>query len=168
MLTEKTDEQLVQLAVNQDPEAFGEIVNRWERKIFALCYGMLGREDEAKDAAQEAFIAAFKNRKNVRSNPDIFEFKTKKGDGWARGKSYAQWVSDVLIVHTGIALIRTAAAQVETISVLDPIEPSPKGLGDYATEVAATYSEGKEFSFAVSNDDITAALGPNQNGADGL
>ena len=71
MLTEKTDEQLVQLAVNEDPEAFGEIVNRWERKIFALCYGMLGREDEAKDAAQEAFIAAFKNLSKFRGEAKV-------------------------------------------------------------------------------------------------
>ena len=32
-----------------DPDAFGEIVRRWDRKIFALCFGMLGREDEARD-----------------------------------------------------------------------------------------------------------------------
>ncbi|MCL1693957.1 MAG: hypothetical protein M3096_09750, partial [Actinomycetia bacterium] len=58
-------------------------------------------------------IAAFKNRNTVRSNPGVFEFKSKKGDGWNRGKGYARWVSDVLIVHSGIALIRTAAAQVD-------------------------------------------------------
>lgn len=71
MLTEMTDEQLVQLAVNEDPEAFGEIVNRWERKIFALCYGMLGREDEAKDAAQDAFIAAYKNLARFRGEAKV-------------------------------------------------------------------------------------------------
>ncbi len=111
-------------------------------------------------------IAAFKNRKNVRSDPDIFEFKTKKGDGWARGKSYARWVSDVLIVHTGIALIRTAAAQVKAINAVGPVEPSPKGLGDHATELNLTYSGDTEFSFAVSDDDLTAALGPHRGGAD--
>ena len=111
-------------------------------------------------------IVVFKNRKTVRSNPDIFEFKTKKGDGWARRKSYARWVSDVLIVHTGMALIRTAADQVAAINILGPIEPSPKGLGDRPTEVALTYSGGKEFSFAVSDEDITAALGPNQDAID--
>lgn len=56
-----SDEELVERAVVSDPEAFGEIVRRWERKIFALCFGMLGREDDARDACQEAFIAAYKN-----------------------------------------------------------------------------------------------------------
>ena len=71
MLTEKTDEQLVQLAKNDDPDAFGEIVRRWERKIYGLCYGMLNREDEAKDAAQDAFIAAYKNLKKFRGDAKI-------------------------------------------------------------------------------------------------
>ena len=66
-----TDEQLVQQAVADDPEAFGEIVRRWERKIFALCFGMLGREDEARDAAQEAFIAAYRNLKNFRGDAKV-------------------------------------------------------------------------------------------------
>lgn len=71
MFLELTDEQLVELAVSTEPEAFGEIVNRWERKIFALCFGMLGREDEAKDAAQEAFIAAYRNLSKFRGEAKV-------------------------------------------------------------------------------------------------
>jgi RNA polymerase sigma factor, sigma-70 family len=71
MLTDLTDEKLVELAVSQDPEAFGEIVKRWERKIFALCFGMLGREDDARDAAQEAFIAAYRNLANFRGEAKV-------------------------------------------------------------------------------------------------
>ena len=61
MYTDFADEQLVELAVSSDPDAFGEIVRRWERKIFALCFGMLTREDEARDATQETFIAAYRS-----------------------------------------------------------------------------------------------------------
>jgi len=111
-------------------------------------------------------IAAFKNRNTVRSNPDVFEFKLEKGDGWTRKKSYARWVSDVLIVHTGIALIRTAASQVEEINVVGPIDPSPKGLGEHPTEVTLTYSSSDAFSFAVSADNLTVALGPQQDATD--
>ena len=66
MFIDLADEKLVELAVSGDPEAFGEIVKRWERKIFALCFGMLGREDDARDAAQETFIAAYRNISNFR------------------------------------------------------------------------------------------------------
>ncbi len=71
MVNQLTDEQLVEIAVGNNPEAFGEIVKRWERKIFALCFGMLNREDEAKDAAQETFIAAFRNLKNFRGDAKV-------------------------------------------------------------------------------------------------
>src|SRR6478735_11213295 len=71
MLTDLTDEKLVELSVSQDPEAFGEIVIRWERKIFALCFGMLGREDDARDAAQETFIAAYRNLANFRGEAKV-------------------------------------------------------------------------------------------------
>src|SRR5687768_810998 len=71
MLTNLTDEKLVELAVSGDSEAFGEIVRRWERKIFALCFGMLGREDEARDAAQETFIAAYRNLSNFRGEAKV-------------------------------------------------------------------------------------------------
>ena len=44
---------------------------------------------------------------------DEFSYKLKKGDGWQRKKGYARWVSDVLIFHVGIALIRSDAVQVD-------------------------------------------------------
>jgi RNA polymerase sigma-70 factor, ECF subfamily len=71
MFIELSDEQLVELAVSDDPEAFGEIVRRWERKIFALCFGMLAREDEARDAAQETFIAAYRNLSRFRGEAKV-------------------------------------------------------------------------------------------------
>jgi len=71
MLKSLTDEQLVELALRDEPDAFGEIVRRWERKIFALCFGMLSREDEAKDAAQETFIAAYRNLPNFRGDAKV-------------------------------------------------------------------------------------------------
>ena len=71
MLIDLSDEKLVERAVGNDPDAFGEIVKRWERKIFALCFGMLGREDEARDAAQETFIAAYRNISNFRGEAKV-------------------------------------------------------------------------------------------------
>ncbi len=66
-----TDEQLVEKAVREDPEAFGEIVRRWERKIFGLCFGMLGREHDAGDATQETFVAAYRSLGNFRGEAKV-------------------------------------------------------------------------------------------------
>lgn len=71
MYSGHTDEQLVNIALKNDRDAFGEIVNRWERKIFALCFGMLGREDEAGDAAQETFISAYRNLSKFRGDAKV-------------------------------------------------------------------------------------------------
>jgi RNA polymerase sigma-70 factor (ECF subfamily) len=65
------DEQLVKEAVKGDQEAFSEIVKRWERKIFALCYGILGCEELARDAMQETFILAYKNLSNFRGEAKV-------------------------------------------------------------------------------------------------
>lgn len=71
MYRDLSDEKLVEMAVRDDHDAFGEIVRRWQRKIFALCFGMLGREDDAGDAAQEAFVAAYRNLKNFRGEAKV-------------------------------------------------------------------------------------------------
>jgi len=68
---ETSDEQIVERALSGDADAFGEIVRRWERRIYALAYGMLGREEEARDATQETFIAAFRNLGGFRGEAKV-------------------------------------------------------------------------------------------------
>ena len=71
METLSTDEIIVERALTGDAEAFGEIVRRWERRIFALAYGMLGREEDARDATQETFLAAFRNLRGFRGEAKV-------------------------------------------------------------------------------------------------
>jgi len=71
METLATDEIIVERALTGDAEAFGEIVRRWERRIFALTYGMLGREEDARDATQETFLAAFRSLRNFRGEAKV-------------------------------------------------------------------------------------------------
>lgn len=71
METVTSDEQVVERALTGDAEAFGEIVRRWERRIFALAYGMLGREEDARDATQETFLSAFRNLRGFRGEAKV-------------------------------------------------------------------------------------------------
>lgn len=66
-----SDEQIVEIALRGDADAFGEIVRRWERRIYALAFGMLGREEDARDATQETFIAAFRNLRGFRGEAKV-------------------------------------------------------------------------------------------------
>lgn len=66
-----SDEQIVERAIAGDTDAFGEIVRRWERRIFALAFGMLGSPEDARDATQETFIAAFRNLRGFRGEAKV-------------------------------------------------------------------------------------------------
>src|SRR5213083_1547831 len=69
--TATSDEQILERALTGDAEAFGEIVRRWERRIFALAYGMLQREEDARDATQETFMSAFRNLRGFRGDAKV-------------------------------------------------------------------------------------------------
>jgi RNA polymerase sigma-70 factor (ECF subfamily) len=71
METLGSDEVIVERALTGDAEAFGELVRRWERRIFALTYGILGREEDARDATQETFLAAFRNLRGFRGEAKV-------------------------------------------------------------------------------------------------
>ena len=43
-----------------DLESFNQLVSRWERPIYALAYRTLGREEDARDVVQEAFLRAYR------------------------------------------------------------------------------------------------------------
>jgi len=65
-LTTRTDEELVALAQVGDLDCFNQLVTRWERPIYALAFRTLGREEEARDVVQEAFLRAFRGLKGFR------------------------------------------------------------------------------------------------------
>jgi RNA polymerase sigma-70 factor (ECF subfamily) len=55
-----TDEELVARSQSGDVESFNQLILRWERPIYALAYRVIGREEEARDVVQEAFLRAFR------------------------------------------------------------------------------------------------------------
>jgi RNA polymerase sigma-70 factor (ECF subfamily) len=55
-----TDEELVARSRGGDVESFNQLILRWERPIYALAYRVIGREDDARDVCQEAFLRAFR------------------------------------------------------------------------------------------------------------
>ena len=71
METVSSDEQIVERALSGEAEAFGEIVRRWERRIFALACGMLDSSEEARDATQETFLSAFRNLRGFRGEAKV-------------------------------------------------------------------------------------------------
>jgi RNA polymerase sigma-70 factor (ECF subfamily) len=55
------EEQLISAAQHGDVEAFNQLVRLYERRVYNLCYRMLGDGEAAADVSQEVFIAAYRH-----------------------------------------------------------------------------------------------------------
>ena len=71
MIGNLTDEQLVETAIKDNPEAFGEISKKMGAQDIRFCFGMLSREEDARDAAQETFISAYRNLAKFRGDAKV-------------------------------------------------------------------------------------------------
>jgi RNA polymerase sigma-70 factor, ECF subfamily len=130
MQTLGSDEIIVERALTGDAEAFGEIVRRWERRIFALTYGMLGREEDARDATQETFLAAFRNLRGFRGEAKV--------SSWLHRIAVNQCIS------------RQRRSKVRSELALD--DEQEKHAGSFATPVShspARFAEGQQETLAV-------------------
>jgi RNA polymerase sigma-70 factor (ECF subfamily) len=59
-VTGASDEELLAAHLEGDRSAFGELMTRHERRIYGLCFRILGNREDAEDATQEAFIGALR------------------------------------------------------------------------------------------------------------
>ena len=130
MDTVTTDEIIVERALTGDAEAFGELVCRWERRIFALAYGMLGREEEARDATQETFLAAFRNLRGFRGEAKV-----------------SSWLHRIAVNQ---CITRQRRARVRSESALE--DEQEKHAGSFAAHLTyspAAVTEGAQVTLAV-------------------
>ena len=138
--TVTTDEQLVERALAGDSDAFGEVVRRWERKIYALAYGITGSVEDARDAAQETFISAYRNLQGFRGEAKV-----------------SSWLHRIA-VNQCITRKRRARVRAET-GIEDELETvGERFLATDARESPARAAEAKERTEAVRR--AVAALPP--------
>jgi RNA polymerase sigma-70 factor (ECF subfamily) len=57
----RSDEYLLRLAVEGDGASFGELVRRWQVKIYGFIRRYVGNSEEAEDLTQETFAKAYQN-----------------------------------------------------------------------------------------------------------
>jgi RNA polymerase sigma-70 factor (ECF subfamily) len=63
-----SDDELIRRFVGGDRAAFGALVARHEQRVYNVALRMLGRPDDARDAAQDAFLSAMRSLPNFRGD----------------------------------------------------------------------------------------------------
>lgn len=67
------DEKLVEITIKSDKQAYGELVNRYEKKLIRYANYLIKNEAKAADAVQNTFIKGFVN---LRSFNKDFKFSS--------------------------------------------------------------------------------------------
>jgi RNA polymerase sigma-70 factor (ECF subfamily) len=161
-----TDEQLVEAAIKENPDAFGEIVKRWERKIFALCFGMLSREEDARDAAQETFISAYRNLAGFRGDAKVSSWLhriavnqclTKQRRAKVRAESYLEDESEGNELHFASPGRLSPARTTEQNERLKLVRQAVKSLPDDLRQVIVM-KEFEELTFQEISESLEIPL----------
>jgi RNA polymerase sigma-70 factor (ECF subfamily) len=66
------DLELVRRAQEGDKEAFGQLVSRYQRKVFTIALGMVKNPDDAMDIAQDAFIKVHRYIGNFQGSSSFY------------------------------------------------------------------------------------------------
>ena len=91
--------KLIARSLAQDPDAFGQLVERYATVIVNLAYRMVGDRTEAEDLAQDTFVAAFKALPTFRAESKfstwLYRIAANKCKDWLRAKRPGQGAQDI-------------------------------------------------------------------------
>ena len=57
----RSNEHLLELALQGDRDCFGELSKRWQQKIYAFICRYVGNAEDARDLTQDTFVKAYRN-----------------------------------------------------------------------------------------------------------
>ena len=71
---ERSDQDLIAAALARDTAAFGELVAKYQNRLFHALAHMLGSTDDAQDVAQDAFVLAFQKLATFRGDAQFYSW----------------------------------------------------------------------------------------------
>ena len=92
-----TDQELVRRAQSDDDRAFGELVGRYESKVYSLSLRMLRNPEDAEDVLQDTFLRAYRGLKSFQGN-----------------STFSTWIYRIA---TNSALMRLRKKRLPTVSI---------------------------------------------------
>jgi len=69
-----SDQALIDRSLAGEPEAFGELVRRYQDRLFGTLTHLLGSVHDAADVAQDAFVLAYRNLPRFRGNSAFYSW----------------------------------------------------------------------------------------------
>ena len=111
--TTATDDALVKRAQQDDERAFGELVTRYESKVYSLAMKMLRNPEDAEDVLQDTFLRAYRGVKSFKGN-----------------STFSTWIYRIT---ANSALMRLRKKQLPQVSIEDSDErETPIAIADWA------------------------------------
>lgn len=123
-MSEENDSLWVQRTLAGDQQAFGELVQRYERDVFNLAYRMLNNRGEAEDAAQEAFLRAYAHL-----------------DRYDMSRPFKTWVLSITSNH---CIDRLRRRRLTWLSLEEPLPPHPALTSDIPGPEEATLTNERD------------------------
>ncbi len=96
-----SDEALVKRAKRGDGSAFGELMRRYQNKIYRLARRMTQTDEDAEDVVQEAFVKAFRSLRGFREK-----------------SRFSTWLYRITV---NLALMKLRKRKPEVVSLDEPI-----------------------------------------------
>lgn len=128
-LDKLTDEELLELSVKKNFEAFEELVRRYENRVYGLGMKMLRSPHDAEDILQKTFLSVFENMDRFRGDSKV-----------------SSWIFRIATNHALMKLRKEKGRKIDSLDA--PIEVGNESfesqLPDLKTDISRIY-ETKEF-----------------------
>jgi RNA polymerase sigma-70 factor (ECF subfamily) len=123
-----SDEELVARSRGGDLDSFNQLVLRWERPIYALAYRVIGREEDARDVAQETFLRAFRALSGFKGQAKFSSWLYRITLNLCRDWIRRERRTPIAQVPEGVDLIELAGETTPTESIEELVSRKQLGL----------------------------------------
>jgi RNA polymerase sigma-70 factor, ECF subfamily len=157
--------EIISSIMSGNSDAYGALVQRYQKPIFNLMYRVTGSYEDARDLAQETFIKAYEKMDHFKVGARFFPWLYTIGYNHARnfvqrGKSFYQSREEDFENNSGLDYPsqheERVVAQIDFLRIYQALDQLPI---DYREAVILHYHEG------LSMEDIAAALQLSVSGA---
>lgn len=111
------DHRLIARCLRGDSLAFGELIRRYQDRLFNLVYRLLGSVEDAQDVVQETFLNAYKSLQSFKGDAEFFTWLYRIA--WNTAVSLKRKQRLALSLHAG----RTGQGAIDPLDDSDGNQP---------------------------------------------